>query len=92
MTDRHPVISDEYYDRIMFPLLAVITYNYDLNRKWFLLSRIKSGYLFADFRFSNTTDGFTFHETGGVIFNFDFGIGKEFVKYSPFITFGYEFN
>lgn len=90
--DKHPVISDEYYDRVTFPLLASLSYTKDLHRNWFLLSRLKSGYQFADFRFVNTEEGFTFQETGGLISSFDVGLGRQFGQYTPHFTLGYEFN
>ena len=90
--DMHPIISDEYYDRIMLPLLLKVRYQSALTGNWLLLSEVSTGYQFFDFRYGNTQEGFLYQESGGFIFGFDVGIGKKVGKYLPIFKVGYEFN
>lgn len=90
--DNHPVVADEYYDRVMFPLLLKAGYQRDMGKGWFYNLTLAGGHQFADFKFANTVDGFLFQEFGGVIGYANIGIGKAFGKYNPVFSLGYEIN
>ena len=90
--ENHPIASAQYYDRVMFPLVLKAGYQNDIGKSWFYNLDLAAGQKFADFRFTNTDEGFLFLESGGLMGYASAGISKAIGKYRPFFSLGYEIN
>lgn len=84
--ENHPIASAQYYDRVMFPLVLKAGYQNDIGKSWFYNLDLAAGQKFADFRFTNTDEGFLFLESGGLMGYASAGISKAIGKYRPFLA------
>lgn len=89
---KHPIVSNEYYDKILFPLFVKFRYQKQFFENWVFLIDLNGGYQLSDFRYGNSNEGFDFQMKGGFLANIDLGIGKDLGKYTPILKLGYEIN
>lgn len=90
--ERHPVAGGECMDKTFIPVYSRFSHNWNFNSGILFLSNINAGYQFYNFRFSNSENGFRYKDTGGLLLNFNIGVGKTIGKFTPFLKVGYEFN
>lgn len=90
--EHHPLVADEYYDKVMIPMYLRIRYQNQFCDNWFFLSDLNGGYQYVDHRFGYSGIGYDYSESGGLLIGFDIGIGKDLGKYTPIFKLGYELN
>ncbi|MCM4155974.1 hypothetical protein [Gramella sp. AN32] len=90
--DKHPIISNEYYDKIMLPLFTKFRYHHQFAENWLFSTDLNAGYQVSQFLYGYSNGEYDFEEKGGLLANLDFGIGKNLGKYTPVLKLGYEIN
>ena len=90
--DKHPILSKEYYDRIMLPIFIKFRYQNQFSDNWLFITDINSGIQLSQFLYGISYDTYDYEENGGLLANLDVGIGKKLGKYTPILKVGYEIN
>lgn len=90
--EERPGLRNEYHYKIMLPFFARFRYQTNLNNNFLFLSDLNAGYQSNHFKYGNTENGYLFIERGGLLLNFDLGLGMEISKFTPILKVGYELN
>ncbi len=90
--DKHPVLPNEYYDKIMLPLFGKLRYQNQFSGNWLFITDLNAGHQLSQFLYGYSNDEYNFEEKGGLIANLDLGIGKTIGRYTPILKLGYEIN
>lgn len=90
--ERHPILQNEYYDKIMIPAFLKFRYTKPLNSNWNITSDFNLGYQFSKNYFDYSDKGFDYIEKGGNLYSVSIGVRKKINKYFFLFKIGHEFN
>lgn len=90
--ESHPIVSNEYLDKVFIPVFLRFRYQKYYSGNWTFLSEVNGGYQFYKFVYGYSGQGFDFKETGGLLLNFNIGVGKKIDRFTPILKIGYELN
>ncbi|MEM6262302.1 MAG: hypothetical protein AAGI38_07340 [Bacteroidota bacterium] len=87
---RNPVIGDEYYDKVFFPVSIRGQYRREFIDGLPFLAEVRGGYIIANDNFANSPDGFFFIERGRLMGGASLGVTKRVAPYTLVVKAGYE--
>jgi hypothetical protein len=88
----NPLTSNQYFNRVMFPLSIHVGYLADLGPQVRLIPKYKVGYQFLSSQFGYTDEGFLYEQSGGLMMALGVELSRRIGDYWPSINIGYELN
>ena len=88
--ESNPLVSGDFFNRVMFPVIGNLEYHLQFGNGFSFVPKLKFGYQFSEDYFGHTEEGYLYEQHGRMIAGVDLGLMKRVGKYAFYLNLGYE--
>ena len=81
-----------FFDRVLFPVGIVMNYSHQVGENLKIEPEVRLGYQFSKANFGYTEFGFSYEQSGGMLYGVGIGLSRQVGEVTPGLYLGYELN